>query len=99
MKNPHEFVAKLRPNSILRTHTLYELEPIMGECSGHGCGFGGEDIDWLISEKKKDWWKTLSIDLQGCYLRIRFTKFCWEVKEAENLPLSSLPAPKKNIII
>ncbi len=30
-KNPHEFVAKLRPNSILHTHTLYELEPI-GRC-------------------------------------------------------------------
>lgn len=41
---------KLKKNSSLRKNSLYDLEKIFGECNGHGCGFGREDINWDITK-------------------------------------------------
>jgi len=96
-KNPHEFVAKLRPNSILHEESLYHLEHIMGECVGHGWGFGGEDIEWHPS-KSKDWWTSLSIESRQNKLVASFRKLYWE-KESDYLPLSSLPVEWQNKLL
>jgi hypothetical protein len=36
----------------IKDEGLYCLEDMYGECDGHGCGFGGEDISFTI--KKPD---------------------------------------------
>lgn len=84
-------IVKLKKNSSLHNNWLYDLEPIMGECSGHGCGFGGEDIDWQISEGK-GWWKCLAICHSKKGLEITLTKHFEEDIDGEELPLSELPA-------
>jgi len=51
---------KLKKNSSIRKNGLYDLENIFGDCSGHGYGFGGEDIEWYIEHNNK-FYKTLQI--------------------------------------
>ena len=83
-------IVKLKKNSVLRTEWLYALEPIMGECAGHGCGLGGEDIDWTVSQGK-GWYKMLAIchSLKG--LEISFRKYYDADRDLEELLLTELP--------
>lgn len=83
-------IVKLKKNSSLHNEWLYELEPVMGECFGHGCGFGGEDIDWLVS-KGKGWGTHLSICHSPKGLEISFNKYYDDDTDTEHLPLSQLP--------
>ena len=37
----------------IKEEGLYFLETIFGECDGHGCGIGGEDISFTLPRKSK----------------------------------------------
>lgn len=66
---------------------LYILDDIFGESSGHGCGFGVEDIDWYFKTKRKKW--RLKIESDGKELEV----VCHNADE--ELPLSEFPAKWK----
>ena len=89
----NEMIAALKKNSVLHTKTLYELETIMGDCSGHGCGLGGEDIEWGISQGKS-WWRTLALyawdSSKG--LEIKYTQYYHDERCSEELLLTALPS-------
>ncbi len=84
---------KLKKNSSIRSNGLYDLEEILGECSGHGCGFGGEDIDWKIFDAKDGKsWNVLDICEEDGWLNIRYLKFYNDIEmEPKSLGLSKLP--------
>ncbi|UCG02572.1 MAG: hypothetical protein JSW11_00985 [Candidatus Heimdallarchaeota archaeon] len=81
---------KLKKNSSIRANGLYDLEEIMGECSGHGCGNGGEDIDWLIKKNKKEF-DSLDIHEENGYITIRYCRFPEDILDTIELAINSLP--------
>ena len=82
---------KLKKNSSIRTNGLYDLEEILGECDGHGVGFGGEDIDWEISKNEK-LHNILDIHEEGGFIYIRYLKFYDDIeKEPTDIGLGKLP--------
>ena len=60
---------ELKKNSSLLKKSLYQLENYFGESTGHGVGFGGEDIDWTIDNKN------LFIELVNNYITIKWIRY------------------------
>jgi len=84
---------KLKDDSSIRTNGVCDLEEIMGESDGHAVGFDGEDIDWKISENKKDKsWNVIDIHEKKGWITIRYIMFYSDMnKEPTDIGTGKLP--------
>ena len=83
--------VRLKQGSPLLSGDLYQLEAALGQnSSGHGAGFGGEDIHFHFPGDRT---KELSVSRSGKTLTIsagRFYRNTWS-----DIDLAEIPAPMK----
>ncbi len=82
---------KLLKRSSVREGGLYALEGIMGRCSGHGRGFGGEDIEWTTNGRKR--YKRIFVDHAVSDGVVLITCGCCDAAtyDERDIPWSELP--------
>jgi hypothetical protein len=88
---------KLKKNSSIRKNGLYDLEKIFGDCDGHGCGFGGEDISWYLSNYKKSTYDRLDISEENGKIIVSIQKvYNDDITDPEDLDVNDMPKKWQN---
>lgn len=86
-------IVKIKKSSELNQWSMYCLEDIFGYSSGHGCGMGGEDIEFQINKSKK------LVMIQNYHeLEIKYVSYDDEYNEQKH-PLTSLPVKWQNKLL
>jgi hypothetical protein len=89
-----QLTVTIRPGSPLLSDSLYQLESIFGESSGHGAGVGGEDIHFPFPRDKRC---ELSINRDHSKLTISVGKLANDTWI--DLDLANIPDPMRERLV